>query len=214
MQTGHLMRHLLWIERSCDSESALRALRRNAFLILAPFIVATTLTLIWFAIFWRRDWYCSLDAAQQHGAVLEGLFVLFAIPAGLTFLRSWDRYDKMSDYVWLGNKIEFMKIRNRAIPAKVHIAFAGMSLPALILVMLKGYPTVGSGVLAVFVSSFALTMYYLITLQLQHPSTSAWFNTEAPKDWLTDCPKKYLISIGAITLPAENGTQQEEREVA
>lgn len=201
MTKNAVVRHLLWIEKNCDVEAWLRALRRNAFLILAPFIVACIVSAFWYFVIWKFGFYCSVDAAQQHGTAVNVLFIIFAMPAALVLIDSLNRYRVISAAAWEHDKIAFMRTRDQALPVKMHILFGIMGLAGLIVLMLGGYPSVGSGLKAVFSSWFAMTAYFIVALQLQNPATSEWFRIEVPPDWLTDNPKEYLTKVGVIKIP-------------
>lgn len=198
MSKTDVMRHILWIKRSCEAGTIVTAMQRNAFLLITPFVTAGAVTTFWYFVIWKFGWYCSPDAAQQHGTMVAVIFLIYAIPAGLVFVSNWDRYKVISNAAWEKDKISFMKIRDRKMPAKMHIMFGSIGLAGLIVIMFGGYPSVGSGIMAVFSSWFVMTAYFIATKQLEDPSTSTWFKVEVPRDWQEDNPFEYLVKVGVI----------------
>lgn len=167
-------------------------LRASVLLTLEPFVIASIATGIWY-LFWSHGIHFEREETEVLVADVRGVLVmLFAVPAGLVFLTNWEHTQKVRRYAEERNKHEFMMNRDNVVPTIMHVALAGLGLPPLILIMASGFPTFLSGLIMVFSTWFAFSLYFIVTLELQNPLTSTWFKTQVDPDWKTQDIGEYL----------------------
>jgi hypothetical protein len=111
---------------------------------------------------------------------------IFAIAAALILTGVWERSRDISRFVLARDKSSFMKIRDEKIPIAMHLVLAAFGTGVIVLLGAAHYPTAASGMLVMFTISFAMSLYFVVTLELQEPTTSVWFRARIPPEWLTE----------------------------
>jgi hypothetical protein len=165
--------------------SRLASLRRNSLLLLLPLAAASVMTLAWYQ-FYPLRWHLPETAKEMVGTAVVVQAAIFAIAAAMVLDGTWKRVQKLSRYVLAGDQRAFMLIRDEKMPIPMHLVLLGSGLSLIVLLSAAPYPDACSGALILFLTWFALTLYFMVVSALQNITASVWFTNRVPKLWLEE----------------------------
>ena len=163
-----------------------RSFKKHAWLLLQPFALAGLACAAWWALLYRREIHLP---KEDEGPLLMGTFLFLSVAYGITvattFESVWEKYQTVVKSVLTRDERTFLVYRDERIPIVIHLLILSFSLPLMAMVALVEYHAAATGFLAVFATSFVLSLYWVVVVELQDPSQSLWFAERIPKDWLT-----------------------------
>jgi len=166
-------------------KSRLKSLQHNSLLILLPLAIAAVMTWAWYQFF-KRGCHLPEQAKEMVGTAVVVQAAIFAIAAAMVLNGTWERVQKLSRYVLTGDQRSFMEIRDEKMPIPMHLVLAGSGLSVLVLLSAAPYPDKYSGGIIVFLTWFAMSLYFMVVSALQNITKSVWFRNRVPKAWFTE----------------------------
>jgi hypothetical protein len=183
--------HLLRLNPKRDQASRVATLQRNALRMLGPSLFAVATTGVWHVCH-RLGWYFDKDAEVMLNTAIVVNAAIFAIAAALILNGVWERSRDIARYVLTRDKQAFMEVRDEKIPIAMHLVLGVLGVSVLVMLGAGHYPSTASGCLIMFATSFALSLYFVVTTELQEPTRSVWFETRIPEDWTTASVDAYF----------------------
>jgi drug/metabolite transporter (DMT)-like permease len=186
--------HFFSLNPKRDHASRIATLRRNSLRLLPPLLFAILTTAAWYCCY-RLGWYLPHDAEAMLSTAIVVDAALFAIAAALILNGVWERSRNIARYVLKNDKQAFMEVRDEKIPIAMHLVLAVLGLGVLVMLAAAHYSSPAGGGLIMFATAFAMSLYFVVTLELQEPTTSVWFSMRIPEDWLREDVDKYFKEI-------------------
>jgi hypothetical protein len=169
----------------------MNVLKRHTPMIIKPACASVIMTIIWYYLMEPRAIYLKKsELPLTIAATILG--VVYGVIAAFVITYNWEKYRRMSLYVVTMNKDQFLTQRDEKMPIMFHILLGGMALVIQFLVMLIPYENTFAGILFISISAFFLCLIGLITLELDNPIRSIWFQKSIPPDWMTENVKTYF----------------------
>ncbi len=174
------------LSKKRDRARKWQSFKRHTLLILQPFLIATVLAAVWYGLWSQGYHFSGEDEGILAGAIVTMLAIAYSIIAALVLTSVWEKYRKVVIAVLQRDKHTFLVYRDERMPLVLHIFIASLSLPLLIMAALLDYQSKWSGITAVFLVSFILSLYWIVVAQLENPAKGAWFTERIPQDWLDE----------------------------
>jgi hypothetical protein len=184
---------LLQLNQWRDWPSRRASLRRNVLRVVPPAVLATVMTCVWYQCR-KRGWHLPKDAEMMLGTAILVLAAIFAIAAAMVLNGTWERSQRIARYILTRNKRAFMVIRDEKLPIAMHLVLASFGLWVLILLGAAEYGDALSGGLIVFSTWFAMSLYFVVVIELQEPTKSVWLSARIPDEWLKESVDTYFKS--------------------
>jgi hypothetical protein len=182
---GEPMLHLLATNPKRGWRSRLASLRRNFLLLLLPLLFAAVMTWAWVQ-FYPPGWHLPDGAKEMVGTAVVVQAAIFAVAAAMLLDGTWKRVQKLSRHVLAGDQRAFMLLRDEKMPIPMHLVLLGSGLSLIVLLSAAPYPDACSGALILFLTWFALSLYFMVVSALQNITASVWFTNRVPKLWLEE----------------------------
>ena len=196
--------HLFRLNPKRDQASRVATLQRNALRLLWPSLFAVATTGVWHVCH-RFGWYFDKDAEVMLNTAILVNAAIFAIAAALILNGVWERSRDIARYVLTKDKQSFMEVRDEKIPIAMHLVLGVLGVSVLVMLGAGHYPSTASGCLIMFTTSFALSLYFVVTTELQEPTRSVWFETRIPDDWTKASVDAYFQQVAGKQAPPSPG---------
>jgi FtsH-binding integral membrane protein len=171
-----------------------RAFKRHVRLMIQPLLIATLVALYW-RLAWSEQWLsfiCKEDVPLVMGTAFSMLMLAYSITAGLIFNSSWRKYNKVMGCVLPQDKRTFLLYRDEKMPLVIHLFLGSLSFLLLAVIGLLPYEDCTSGTLAVFLATFIMALVWVVLIQLENPTKSAWLAERLPREWLKEDVDEYF----------------------
>jgi hypothetical protein len=152
--------------------------------MVQPFLMAAITTYIWYCLHKAEIHFPKEDEGTLTTAVVATLAITFSILAALVLNSIWEKYRQVVVCILRRDMETFLLYRDERIPIIIHILLASLSMPVIVMVMLLEYRSFWSGLASISSVSFAISVYWVVALELENPSKSLWLAERVPKDWL------------------------------
>ena len=176
-----------------DLGRKIRSFKKHSWLLLQPFGFALSMSLFWWITFFKNGIHFN---KEDEGPLLTGVFLLLSVTYGITtsatFESVWKKYQVIVTSVLKKDKHTFLCYRDERMPIVIHLLVIAFSIPLLGIVCLVEYHTASAGFVAVFATSFVLSLYWVVIAELQDPSKSLWFAERIPEQWLMEDIDQYF----------------------
>ncbi len=163
-------------------------------LLCQPFFAAMLAVVAWYHLSKAGIHFPKADEAVLTTAVVATLAITFSIIAALVLNSIWEKYQKVVIAVLEQDEHKFLLYRDERIPIVLHLLLASLSAPIIGMVMLLEYKGFWSGAASTFCITFAISIYWLVVVQLESPAKSPWFAERIPPEWLiADIDKHFKL---------------------
>lgn len=168
-----------------DGARKWRSFKRHTMLLCQLFLSALLAVLAWYQLAKAEIHFPKADEGVLTTAVVATLAITFSIIAALVLNSIWEKYQKVVIAVLEQDEHTFLLYRDERIPIVLHLLLASLSVPIIGMVMMFEYKGFWSGAASTFCITFAISIYWLVVVQLESPTKSPWFAERIPSEWLT-----------------------------
>ncbi len=167
-----------------DARRKWRSFKKNAGVLLRPFILAILTTGLWAKLHPYGYHFHHEDTSVLTEGGIATLAVLFGLIAAVVLNAIWERYRQIVVAVLKKDRETFLLYRDERIPIMLHLLLLSFSLPLWCIIVALEYRSLWSGSAVVFAVTFSLALFWVVATELENPAQSPWFAERIPQDWL------------------------------
>ncbi len=175
-----------------DPRRRFNSFKKHSLFILQPFIVAMMTTRLWYWFYLNEIHFSHEDEVAITTAIITTLGITYSITASIVFASIWEKYQKVVICILKKDRETFLCYRDERIPIIIHILLLVFSMALIFMIGGLEYHHLASGVASVFVVSLALSLYFVVIVELQNPAKSLWLSERIPQEWLKVEIDKYF----------------------